>query len=200
MGTTANYLPCDGCGLPASPEHIAERVRRLELCTRFRPVHLHVLFVAMAPPAHTEDDFYAPAKSKEFFDPFLEALGIPSSAQKSAAGGDAHEAELARLAEFQRRGYYLTYLSECPIPESVEPVQATIDRLADTLIRRIRFNYKPKNVAPLGQELLPLVEKLRAAGIGPLLTLDKGKALPIPGTGTGDSMELFRRSVSAAAP
>ncbi len=104
------------------------------------------------------------------------------------------------LAEFQRRGYYLTYLSECPIPEHVEPVQTTIDRLAGTLIRRIRFNYRPKDIAPLGQELLPLIEKLRATGIGPLLTLDNGQVLPIPGAGAADSTELFRRVVSAAAP
>jgi len=200
MGTTAKDLPCDGCGLPASPEHIAERVRRLELCTRFRPVHLHVLFVVLAPPARAEDDFYGPAKSKEFFNPFMEALGISAPVQKSGAGGDAQEADSARLAEFQRRGYYLTYLSECPIPDNVEPVQATIDRLAATLIRRIRFNYRPKEIAPLGQELLPLIEKLSAAGIGPLLTLDRGQVLPIPGTGTADSTELFRRAVSAAAP
>ncbi len=200
MGTTANDLPCDGCGLPASPEHIAERVRRLELSTRFRPVHLHVLFVALAPPARAEDDFYGPAKSKEFFNPFMEALGISSPAQKSGAGLDTQEADSAMLSEFQRRGYYLTYLSECPIPEHVEPVETTIDRLAGTLIRRIRFNYRPKDIAPLGQELHPLIEKLRAAGIDTLLTLDKGQVLPMPGAGTGYSTELFRRAVSAAAP
>jgi hypothetical protein len=200
MGTSPNYLPCDGCGLPASPEHIAERVRRLELSTRFRPVHIGVLFVALAPPVRPEDDFYGPAESKEFFDPFLEALEISSSTGTSTPGLDSHVADTARLAEFQRRGYYLAYLSECPIPENREPAASTIARLGPTLIRRIRFNYRPKHIAPLGQELFPLVELLKVAGIGPILTLDQGLTLPTPRTGNREWMELFRRSVAAAAP
>ena len=200
MGTSTNYLPCDGCGLPASPEHIAGRVRRLELSTRFRPVHMGVLFVALAPPVRPEDDFYGPPESKEFFDPFLDALEIYSSTDRAALGSDAQAADMARLAEFQRRGYYLAYLSECPIPESGEPAASTVARLGPTLVRRIRFNYKPKHVAPLGQELFPLVDMLRVAGIGPILTLDQGLALPTPRTGDREWMELFRRAVATAAP
>jgi hypothetical protein len=200
MGISPNCLPCDGCGLPASPEHIAERVRRLELSTRFRPVHIGVLFVALRPAVRPEDDFYGPAESKEFFDPFLEALEISSSKDSAAPGSDTHTANIARLAEFQRRGYYLAYLSECPIPENTEPAASTIARLGPTLIRRIRFNYKPKHIAPLGQELFPLVDMLRVAGIGPILTLDQGLALPSLRTGDRESLELFQRAVATVAP
>jgi hypothetical protein len=200
MGTSPNYLPCDGCGLPASPQHIAERVRRLELSTRFRPVHIGVLFVASRPAVRPEDDFYAPPESEEFFDSFLDALEIPSFADRTAPGSDKRATGTARLAEFQRRGYYLAYLSECPIPENEEPAASTIARLGPTLIRRIRFNYKPKHIAPLGQELLPLVDILRVAGIGPILTLDHGLALPSPRTGDREWMELFQRAVATVAP
>jgi hypothetical protein len=200
MGTSPNCLPCDGCGLPASPEHIAGRVRRLEFSTRFRPVHMSVLFVALAPPVRPVDDFYGPPESKEFFDPLLDALEIYSSTDRAALGSDAQAADTTRLAEFQRRGYYLAYLSECPMPENGEPAASTIARLAPMLIRRIRFNYKPKHVAPLGQELFPLIDLLRVAGIGPLLTLDQGLTLPTPRTGDREWMELFRRSVATAAP
>ncbi len=200
MGTSPNYLPCDGCGLPASPQHIAERVRRLELSTRFRPVHISMLFVALAPAPSLKDDFYAPPESKEFFDPFMDALEIPSSAVATAPGSDTRAAETARLAEFQRRGYYLAYLSECPIRENGESAASTIARLGPTLIRRIRFNYRPKHVAPLGQELFPLVDMLRVAGIGPILTLDQGLALPTPRTGNRESLELFQRAVATVAP
>jgi len=189
METTPKNLPCDGCGLPASPEHMALRIQRLELCTQFRPIHLGILFVALAPPIRAQDDFYAPAECNEFIEPFLEALEIPSNMDKHA-----------RLAEFQRKGYYLTYLSECPIPEKVEPAAATIARLGPTLIRRIEFNYRPKHIAPMGQELTPLAEMLKSAGIGPILTLDHELLLPIPRTGPGQWMQLFRRSVTAAAP
>ncbi len=200
MGTSPNYLPCDGCGLPASPDHIAQRLRRLELSTRFRPVHIGILFVALAPPVRPEDDFYGPEESREFADPLLEALEIHSSAEKAGPELDAHATDSARLAEFQRRGYYLAYLSECPIPVNEEPPASTIARLGPTLIRRIRLNYKPKHIAPLGQEMLPLAEVLRGEGVGSLLMLDQGLTLPIPRTGNRDWMELFRRAVSAVAP
>jgi|HubBroStandDraft_6_1064221.scaffolds.fasta_scaffold346528_2 hypothetical protein len=200
MGTFPNYLPCDGCGLPASPAHIAQRVRRLEMSTRFRPVHIGVLFVALAPLVRSEDDFYGPAESKQFADPFLEALEIHSPAEKAAPELHAHALDFAKLAEFQRRGFHLAYLSECPLPENGEPAESTIARLAPTLIRRIRFNYKPKLIAPLGQELFPLIEILGAARIGSVLTLDHGLALPSLRTGDRDSMELFRRAVATVAP
>jgi hypothetical protein len=200
MTVPPKLLSCDGCGRPAPPEHIAERVHRLELSTKFRPVHIGVLFVALAPSLRPEDDFYGPPESKEFFDSFLEALEIPTLEEKAAPGAGDHARDAARLAEFQRRGYYLAYLSECPIRPEEEPVAATISRLGSTLIRRIRFNYRPKHVAPLGQELVPLIELLKGSGIGPLLTLDLGTVLSIPSTGDRGGVRLFQKAVAAAAP
>ena len=201
MEKAQNPLPCDGCGFPASPEHIAERLRRLELSTRFRPIHIGILFVTVAPAARPEDDFYGPAESKEFFDPFLQALGIvPLAANGPADSQDLRAGDLAKLAEFQHRGCYLACLSECPIPANREPAAATIARLAHTLLRRIRFNYRPRLIAPVGQELRPLVDILNAASLGPILTLDQGLPLPYPGTGGAQGRELFRRAVAAAAP
>jgi hypothetical protein len=175
-------------------------LRRLELSTRFRPVHIGILFVALAPNARTEDDFYGPAESKEFIDPFMEALEIIASSEKVALESDAHATDSAKLAEFQRRGYYLAYLSECPISKNQEPSTSTISRLCPTLIRRIRFNYKPKHIAPLGQELFPLIEMLGAAGIGPILTMDEGQVLPTPRTGEREGTELLQRAVATVAP
>jgi hypothetical protein len=200
MGTFLHVLPCDGCGLPASPEHIAARLRRLELSTRFRPVHIGILFVALAPAPRPEDDFYGPPESQEFFDALLGALQISMSgagADSAAAGGAANS---ANLAEFQHRGHYLVYLSECPIPAGHEPAAATIARLSPTLLRRIRFNYKPKLIVPLGQELAPLVDILKGESVAPILTLDQGLPLPSPGTGGREWTELFQRAVAAAAP
>ena len=197
-----NNLPCDGCGLPASPEHIAERLRRLELSTRYRPVHIGVLFVALAPAVRIEDDFYGPAESKDFSEPFLENLGIGLSTDGSEprpSDPETHTTDSVRLIEFQRRGYYLTYLSECPIRNDVETVADTISRLAPTLIRRIRFNYRPKLIAPMGEDLSPLVDQLGAAGLASNLVLSQGRVLPFPRTGDRAMMELFRRAVAGSA-
>jgi len=199
-----NKLPCDGCGLPASPEHIAERLRRLELSTRYRPVHIGVLFVAKSPAVNIEDDFYGPAESREFSGPFLETLRIGSPAQNSEPGPsdlgpETHAADSARLVEFQRRGYYLTYLSECPMGNDVESPGGMIARLAPTLIRRIRFNYRSKFIAPIGQELSTLIGLLNDAGLGSRMLLPQGRVLPIPRAGDEEAMELIRRAVAGAA-
>jgi len=188
MGASTNYLPCDGCGLPASPDHIAERLQRLEHSTRFRPIHIGVLFIALMPPIRLQDDFYAADEKNEYFDPFLTALEIPPAAAS------------VRLLEFQQRGYFQAFLSECPSPQDLEPAAATIARLSPTLIRRIRFNYKPKLIAPIGQELAPLVDVLRGAGIGPIVALAQGAVLPIPRTGDREWHELFRGAVATVAP
>ena len=199
MENFMTYLPCDGCGLPASPEHIAERVQRLEHSTQFRPVHIGSLFIALAPANNVADDFYAPARAKEFLNPFLEALEISPSAEKSAPEDDARASDLAKLAEFQRRGYFLAYLSECPLPANKETPEQTIDRLGPTMVRRIKFNYRPKQIAPLGQELSPLVDMLNRQGVGPVLTASGGHALPFPGRDAQEWMQLFRRSVTAGS-
>jgi hypothetical protein len=195
MTTPSNALRCDGCGRPASPEHIAERIRRLELSTKLRPIHIDVLFVAYAPPIHHGDVPSGAAESGQFTDPLLSALVVQATADPSAP---AVVADSARLAEFQHRGYYLAYLSECPISPLEESGEAAIARLAPTLLTRIRFNYKPKQIAPLGTELISLIPALRAAGVGPILTLDEGQSLPDPRSGAGEWLELFRRTMAGA--
>src|SRR5216683_5747450 len=66
MDANSTPILCDGCGLAASAEHIAARMERLELATRFRPIHINVLFVALQPMPRPEDDFYRPPESRDF--------------------------------------------------------------------------------------------------------------------------------------
>ena len=199
MDANTTSIMCDGCGLPASPEHIAARMERLELVTRFRPIHIQVLFVALDPMRRPEDEFYRPPESRQFFDCLLSALDISTQAESNAA-----EAAAVNLLEFQRRGYYLTYLSECPLPLAQSTSQSAdgsaasecISRLAPTLVKRIRFNYKPKHVALLGTNLSPLIEIFEQAGISPLLLLDQGAPLTVPSAGDAPSLFLFQRTVN----
>src|ERR1700674_2101767 len=149
MDANTTAIVCDGCGLPATPAHIAARMERLELVTRFRPIHINVLFVALEPMARPEDDFYRPPQSRDFFDSFLSALNISPEVGKAYLESNGSEGDTAKLLEFQRRGYYLTYLSECPVtpPLSANPgrdraasqareentARESISRLAPTL-------------------------------------------------------------------
>jgi hypothetical protein len=185
MDPNSTALLCDGCGLPASPEHIASRVERLELATQFRPIHIHVLFVALEPMPRLEDDFYRPPESRDFFDSFLSALNISDDAATDAKTrhieSQVPDSGVAKVLEFQRRGYYLTYLSECPLTSERSAVTSKcVSRLAPMLIKRIRFNYKPKYVALLGANLNPLIAAFDHARIGPLMLLKQGAPLTIP--------------------
>jgi len=200
MNIPAQTLPCDGCGFTATPQHIAARIRRLELATQFRPIHIGILFVAFAPPTAAEDDFYTPPRSSRFFDLLLEGLGISAAPAKAAPNAEPQSQDSDRLSEFQRRGHFLAHLSECPMLTEAQSAAESITRLAPNLIRRIRFNYKPKYIALLGTELAPLVEVLRSAGLGPSLILHRGLPLPLPGTGAKDWQSLFQSAVASAAP
>lgn len=172
MKTQANPILCDGCARPATPAHIAERLARLERATRFRPVHINVLFIALAPAPRPEDDFYGPPQSYNLFGSLMEALEIPMQpADRSAC-----------LTEFQRKGCYLSYLSECPIPDAPAETAAAISALCPALIRRIRFNYKPKHIVLLGAPTAPLIELLKNFGFAPHLLLDGGQPLSLPVT------------------
>src|SRR6266571_8378474 len=104
--TNSIALRCDGCGQIAPAEHIARRLRRLEWTTRYRPVHIHTLLLGAFSPHEEKDFLYAPGG--EFHGEaahLLDALGISTSG-KAAEG--VH-------AEFQRAGFFLTRVLECPL-------------------------------------------------------------------------------------
>jgi hypothetical protein len=169
---------CDGCGTPVEDPHIRQRIERLELATRFRPIHIQVLLMDVAPAVRPEDYFYRAAvdRSKRsvtgrmFFDEMVRGAGMTLAPEID---------EQAALAEFQRRGFFLAHAVECPIEGYLELGQA-VRRFAAVVVRRIETSYKPKRVAllsHLSRELIPL---LYAAGWGDRLILDSGEPFVDP--------------------
>jgi hypothetical protein len=201
-------IRCDGCGLPGSAKHVRERVQRLERATRFRPIHTNVLFVASDPSRLIEDDFYLAPLKQPFFKGIMEALNIASTGEPLPADSGDPSSGNTELLEFQRRGYYLTYLSECPldvdrsIPSEpkTQAARDAISRLAPTLITRIRFNYKPKHVVLLGSNLYPLIGLLEQTDLASLLVLDQGNPLPVPPSDDGVSSRQFREAFAREIP
>jgi hypothetical protein len=198
METGSSWITCDGCRRPASPAHTAARLQRLELSTRFRPIHINVLFVALAPPMRPENFFYRPPESRDFFASLLEATGVTAPEGNTASVGEDLEGEIARVTEFQHRGFYLAYLSECPTPEVGDVNFEDAPSLSSALILRIRFNYRPRQVALLGREMRPTVETLKAAGMGEILVLDHGQPLEIPQAGDVTATAAFQAVLSGA--
>ena len=167
----AQPIACDSCGLPASPEHIAARLARLELATRYRPVHISTLLVCTSPPARIEDDLYswernaASLDSRSYLASLLACAGV--SAEKSPA---------EQLAEFQRLGFYLARLVECPVDPHAD-MDGLAKRYGPTLIKRIQLSYKPRRIALL-DPVAPRLAELLLPQFGNLL-VNSGQGIAI---------------------
>jgi len=169
---------CDGCGARVDDAHIRQRIERLELATRFRPVHISLLLIDAAPPARPEDYFYRASAnraerspvSRAYFDALTQVAGIPPGAQTS---------EESALAEFQRRGFFLIGAVECP-PLAGADLRGAIEHTALTTLRRVNVSYKPKAVALLSAQTQPLVAVFQQTDWGSRLVLDDGKPFGVP--------------------
>jgi len=152
-------LPCDGCGQPASGEHIARRLQRLEWATRFRPIHIQALLLAASAPESDSEFLY----SDEV--PHTGLAGDLLSALSISTAGKSNEEV---LAEFQKRGVFLVYLLECPVATGARPAEVIdlLDRHLPQVVTRIRRSLKPKRVLALAQDLQPFLPQLSEAALG----------------------------------
>jgi len=184
MSTTA-ALVCDGCGQAASTEHISRRLQRLEWATKYRPVHIHTLLLGAFSPQEEGDFLYAPGG--EFRGEaalLLDALGI------STAGKTAE----AVLAEFQRAGFFLTHVLECPLDGDLQrgtETAALLMKRLQPVATRIRRSLKPKRVMAITEELTPVVRDVLALDLGCPVVLDHGKPFRLEsGAGKNGAMRL----------
>jgi hypothetical protein len=176
-------LACDGCGQPASPEHLAARLQRLEWATRFRPVHIGVLFLGAASPAAVADFLYAGAgdSAQEAAAGalngegrhLLSATGLLAMAQGQVSG------RAAALTEFQHRGYFLTHVLECPSEVTGGPDRGAMENQLPLVLARIRRSLRPKRIAVIAQSLDGLLARFAASELGATLLLDDGKAFAL---------------------
>ncbi len=172
-----DVLRCDGCGQPASPTHIARRLQRLERTTRYRPVHIGTLLLAGFSPLADEEFLYSGV--------FAGEAGRLLSALKIEQSGKASESV---LAEFQRAGYFLTHVLECPLEtENLEP-SSSKELLAgrlDSAVTRIRRSLKPKRVVLISNLLAPLLARFKAAKLNCPLILDSGEPFGLDSAESG---------------
>ena len=186
-------LPCDGCGQIVSAGHIAQRLQRLEWTTRYRPVHIHTLFLGSASPQKQEEFLYSP--NSEFQGEsatLLEAAGV------STAGKTAETVH----AEFQRAGFFLTHVLECPVENESAATTALPSlmeqRLAAVAVR-IRRSLKPKRVVLISRALETILDKFVALQLGCPLVLDDGKPFALDGSSTEKAITRLRGAVGASA-
>jgi hypothetical protein len=186
---TTNSLACDGCGQPASPEHIARRPQRLEWTTRYRPVHIGTLLLGGFSPIADEEFLYA-GKFQGEAGQLLEAAGI-------ATAGKSPE---TILSEFQRGGFFLTHVLECPFEG--EKTGALLEFLmlqrASAVVVRIRRSLKPKRVLLFSECLAPLTSRLTSAELGCPVILEAGKPFSLDSSTGSESLRSLREILATA--
>jgi hypothetical protein len=157
---------CDGCGQPASPQHLARRFQRLEWATRYRPIHLQTLLLGAASPATDAEYLYSSATAHTG-----EAERLLTAAGTSLADPIAEVLH----AEFQRRGVYLSHVLECPLDSNSRkesPLNALLDSRLAAVFTRIRRSWKPKRLVFISTAIGPFVENFAAAKLECELVLD----------------------------
>src|SRR6266478_4703316 len=191
--TSSIELPCDGCGQNASTEHIARRLQRLEWATRYRPVHIHTLFLGSASPQKQEEFLYSP--NGEFLG---EAGALLEAAGVSTAGKTAE----AVHAEFQRAGFFLTHVLECPVENesaATTALPSLMEQRLTAVAVRIRRSLKPKRVVPISRALETILEKFVALPLGCPLVLDDGKPFALDESDRQKAATRLRGAVGASA-
>lgn len=200
---------CDGCGSKVSPEHLANRVQRIELASRYRPLRIRLLILAEAPPLRLQSYFYFPSHaemqkgvlSRAFFDELMRALGFLGE-------HDDDRDEATALQEFQKHGFFLADAIECPLEEVAPGLyegRSSIGwndlahRYSKALITRIQNSFAPTWIVPISKRLhrylLPL---LRDAGLGAKLVLYQNLPLPFPHPFNPAAQAQFRAGIEHA--
>src|SRR5260370_23352885 len=171
LNTTA--LRCDGWGQLDSREHIARRLRRLEWTTRFRPVHIGTLLFGAVAPQNDSEFIYSPGGG----------WGGEAEILLAVAGltieGKTTE---ATLGEFQRRGFFLTHVLECPLEKGEDhSIQQLIRNRLPTVLARIRRSLKPKRLVPISKWLERCLTFLSYRELRCAILLDRERPFALDG-------------------
>jgi hypothetical protein len=180
-------LVCDGCGQPASSPHIARRLQRLEWTTRLRPIHIGTLLLGAVAPHNDSEFLYSPAGAWEG-----EAGVLLAAAGVSQDGKSAD----AALAEFQRGGFLLTHVLECPLDGNPVALPALIASRLPGVLTRIRRSLKPKRLALISGALEEFVPAFVAGELPCRLVLDDEKPFALEGAAAAASAGRLRDAIA----
>jgi hypothetical protein len=156
-------------------------------------VHINTLLLGAFSPREDKEFLYCP--SEEFGGEaaqLLDALGIATAGKT---------AEVVHT-EFQRGGYFLTHVLECPARtegEGEPEVAGMLAKRLEPVARRIRRSLKPKRVVLISRGLAPILEKIVALELGCPVVLDDGKLFELEGPAPENSTARLRAALAGTA-
>jgi hypothetical protein len=116
----------------------------------------------------------------------LKALGI------STAGKTPDTVQ----AEFQRAGFFLTYVLECPLDQKDSRTTAAASLLAGQLplaAARIRRSLKPKRVILVAAALGPMVDNILRSALGCPIVMDDGRPFELDSSASKNTAARLRQ-------
>ena len=149
------------------------------------------LVPALVSPFAEEDFLYA-GKFKGEAGRLLEAVGI-STAGKSAE---------TVLGEFQRGGFLLAHVLECPLETGLAGESSCEDllmRRVAAVATRIRRSLKPKRVVLISELLAPVAARLSNAELGCPVILDDGKPFGLDSSDLSEASQNLRQALGLTA-
>jgi hypothetical protein len=183
-------LRCDGCGQAASPAHVARRLQRLEWTSRYRPIHIGALLLGAVAPRDDADFLYSPEGK------FAGEAGLLLQTLDVTPSGKSADAV---LSAFQRGGFLLAHVLECPLEETNSGmIQELIELCLPATLARIRRSLKPKIVVTISGHLAFAVARLQSADLNCRLVLDRGKPFAFDGDAPQDAVEKLRQTFAAS--
>lgn len=190
---TPTLLTCDGCGQPASVEHFARRLQRLEWATRYRPVHMQALLISAVSPLANEDFLYWPAGEYQGeAAQLLDAIGIVHRGRPADAV----------LTEFQKRGLYLTHVLECPmefgVGDKVE-LATLLDVRFNAVCAKIRRSLKPKRLVIFSPQMRSIAHRFASADLGCTVELDNSKPFDLENVDSAARLAAAMPSITTTA-
>ena len=159
--------------------------------TRYRPVHVGTVFVGAYSPVADSDFLYAET---------AEATGEGKRVLQAASIEPGSKTKAAILNEFQRGGFLLGYVLECPLePESRSEaaLEALLKARMPAFLARLRRSFQPKRVATISRKLDQSFVGLGEKELGCEFLSDGGQSFALDGASAEDAIEKLREALAA---
>lgn len=129
---------------------------------------------------------------------FSGEAGVLLAAARVPPEGKTREAV---LAEFQRGGFFLAHVLECPLDSGADgsdALQTLVRQNLQSVRSRIRRSLKPKSIVPISKALEPLLTHLQADDLGCVLIFDNGKPFALDSSEPTAAIARLRDALAAA--